>query len=514
VTTEEQEKLLNAGIQAARAGNKAEARRMLEQVLEEDDGNEQAWLVLASVVDTPRERRICLENVLEINPDNERAKQALAMLKPSPPSGPTPTPVVRPIASPTAASRSLPTRDAPIAAPTKRAGETTEGAQVAWRRQRAGFEMKPAFVFAALLALALMGIGLFLVTGTNVPPPDTPTLNPNETLVAVEPTLPGPTMTPTLAGTIVDIIPAGDNPPTWTPTFTRTPPPTVTLMPTLPPLSVYMLAFVGEGQGRKEPAIYAIGADGKNEKLLVGGDSKVFDPAISPDGKKLAYVTLVDNHEQLVVADVDGQNPQPITKQGGSRVRTPAWAPNSARIVFVSDEPGNDELYAINPDGTNLVRLTDNHFADLAPSYSPDGDKIVFSYDSTGKQAPQIFIMEAEPKPGSQAQQLTQSQGQNYSPAWSPDGKYVVFISTRSRTIPKVYIMRPDGSDERILTFDDADAQNRDPVWSPDGIYLAFSSTRNGGVFNIFIMTPDGKNVQQVTNYKDNAYSPRFLRGF
>ncbi len=514
MTTEEQEKLLNAGIQAARAGKKAEARRMLEQVLEQDDGNEQAWLVLASVVDTPRERRICLENVLEINPDNERAKQALAMLKPSPPSGTAPTPAVRPATPPASGqARSVPAREAPVAVPTKRAGETTEGAQVAWRRQRSSFEVTPTLIFAGLLALALIGVGVFLIMGTNVAAPETPTapVSPvaaNATVATVE------TATPTVVGTVVDIRPVGDIPPTWTPTFTPLPPPTATPLPTLPPLTAYALAFVGEGQGRPAPSIYSIGADGTNEKLLVGGNTQVIDLAVSPDGKRLAYVGLADNHEQLFVADASGKNPQAITKLGGTHVRNPSWAPNSARLVFVSDDPGNDELMAVNADGSNLVRLTDNRYADIDPSYSPDGSKIVFAYDSTGKQAPQIFVMDAEPKPGSQPTQLTQSQGQNYSPAWSPDGKQIVYISTRTRSIPKVYIMRPDGSDERILTFDDEDAQNRDPVWSPDGSYIAFASTRNGGIFNIFIMTANGKNLQQVTNHKDNTYNPRFLPGF
>lgn len=65
---------------AAKAGRAAEARRLLETVLDADERNEQAWLWLSGVVDDDEERIICLENVLTINPHNEVARQGLANL--------------------------------------------------------------------------------------------------------------------------------------------------------------------------------------------------------------------------------------------------------------------------------------------------------------------------------------------------------------------------------------------------------------------------------------------------
>src|SRR5215475_12638091 len=101
MATDDINSLLNAGIQAARAGNKAQARKYLEQVLEKEDNNEAAWMWLASVVDTPRERRICLENVLEINPNNVRAREALAALGPARTAAAEPAPRTAPQAGPT-----------------------------------------------------------------------------------------------------------------------------------------------------------------------------------------------------------------------------------------------------------------------------------------------------------------------------------------------------------------------------------------------------------------------------
>jgi hypothetical protein len=72
---------LNRAIAAAKAGRKAEARRLLETVLDADERNERAWLWLSDVVENDEERIVCLENVLTINPDNEVARKRLAALR-------------------------------------------------------------------------------------------------------------------------------------------------------------------------------------------------------------------------------------------------------------------------------------------------------------------------------------------------------------------------------------------------------------------------------------------------
>jgi tetratricopeptide (TPR) repeat protein len=72
--------LLRAGVAAAQEGRKDEARRLLLQVTEIDERNEQAWLWLSGVVDAFEDRRVCLENVLAINPENTHARAGLQWL--------------------------------------------------------------------------------------------------------------------------------------------------------------------------------------------------------------------------------------------------------------------------------------------------------------------------------------------------------------------------------------------------------------------------------------------------
>lgn len=66
---------------AIRAGNKAEAQKLLLKATELDQSNEQAWMWLSAVVDTIEDQIICLENVLQINPGNADAKRGLDMLR-------------------------------------------------------------------------------------------------------------------------------------------------------------------------------------------------------------------------------------------------------------------------------------------------------------------------------------------------------------------------------------------------------------------------------------------------
>ncbi|MBE7552066.1 MAG: hypothetical protein HS126_13435 [Anaerolineales bacterium] len=73
--------MLDDAIQAIRMGDKEEGRRLLEEMLETDEGNENVWLWLTAVVDTDEDREVCLENVLALNPNNSTAQRSMAALK-------------------------------------------------------------------------------------------------------------------------------------------------------------------------------------------------------------------------------------------------------------------------------------------------------------------------------------------------------------------------------------------------------------------------------------------------
>jgi hypothetical protein len=76
---------LQKGIRAARRGADEPARRLLGYVVQQDPGNEEGWLWLARVVETPAQRADCLQRVLDINPQNEWAAGQLAELESAPP---------------------------------------------------------------------------------------------------------------------------------------------------------------------------------------------------------------------------------------------------------------------------------------------------------------------------------------------------------------------------------------------------------------------------------------------
>jgi tetratricopeptide (TPR) repeat protein len=88
--------MLRAGIAAARSGQRERARDLLMQVVEQDEGNLQAWLWLSGVVDSLDDQEVCLENVLALDPGHQAARKGLAwvrqQLKDRPPPPPESTP--------------------------------------------------------------------------------------------------------------------------------------------------------------------------------------------------------------------------------------------------------------------------------------------------------------------------------------------------------------------------------------------------------------------------------------
>ncbi|MBN1582238.1 MAG: hypothetical protein JXA89_16150 [Anaerolineae bacterium] len=90
---------LHHAITAVRAGRKAEARKILDRILQDNPDHEQAWLWMSAVVETKQERVRCLEQVLAINPNNATARKGLVDLGGNT-GAPTPEPSQPDLASP------------------------------------------------------------------------------------------------------------------------------------------------------------------------------------------------------------------------------------------------------------------------------------------------------------------------------------------------------------------------------------------------------------------------------
>lgn len=93
------EAMVREGENALKAGRKEEARALLMKAVELDELNEDAWLWLSAVVETPEDQQTCLENVLAINPSNERARQGMKYIEQQR-TGVVPAPPPPPVASP------------------------------------------------------------------------------------------------------------------------------------------------------------------------------------------------------------------------------------------------------------------------------------------------------------------------------------------------------------------------------------------------------------------------------
>lgn len=151
----------------------------------------------------------------------------------------------------------------------------------------------------------------------------------------------------------------------------------------------------------------------------------------------------------------------------------PAFSPDGARIAFVSQRDGNAEIYVMNADGTGATRVTNDPQADGRPSFTPDGQTIVFhSARTAGKQ--QIWSVNID---GSNLTQLTRD-SVNFAPTISPDGQTIAYVSARERQYD-IWLMGRDGSNQRQFTRSPQQRES-EPRFMRDGSLAYLVERREG----------------------------------
>ena len=228
---------------------------------------------------------------------------------------------------------------------------------------------------------------------------------------------PTPTPTPQQSPTSTPlplIVPSGNFTPTPTPT------PTFDVPDQLPEFFRNKILFISDRSGQDET--YALDP---NTGELFGITQPWVYPlarnqlAFSPDGRKEAIVSPDANRlRQIHIRSYEYNTTRQLTTfSGGERSMSydPAWSPTGEWIAFVSANSGNDEIYRILPDGSVTEQLTHNeHVWDKHPSFSPDGQKIVFFSNRTGHN--QLFIMNAD---GSDQHNISNNAYNDAYPVWT-----------------------------------------------------------------------------------------------
>ncbi len=194
--------------------------------------------------------------------------------------------------------------------------------------------------------------------------------------------------------------------------------------------------------------------------------------------------------KSLAVMDYDGANVQYLT-DGQSLVLAPRFSPDGRRLIFTSYATGVPRVYEL-----DVASFQSRGFEEqpgtmtFAPRFAPDGDRVVFSLSQGGNT--DLYSLSLAT---GERRRLTEAPSIETSPSFSPDGSRIVFESDRSGT-QQLYMMPLGGGEPQRISF--GAGRYGTPVWSPRGDLIAFTK-QNAGRFHIGVMRADGSEERLLT---------------
>jgi Tol biopolymer transport system component len=229
-------------------------------------------------------------------------------------------------------------------------------------------------------------------------------------------------------------------------------------------------------------------------------------PAISPDGKTIAYVASDGAHRQIWVRLITGGSPLQITRDNANH-EAPRWAPDSSALIYFTSPALPGEAGAVSEvaalGGPPRILTTALTEADI----SHDGRRLTLFQLVDGQM--KLVTMERDGSGTRNLADLGAVAGSVYeTPRWSPDDRWIAYQSTVGTDFDKrIFIVAATGGDPRAIT---RASDGRGLSWLPDNSGIVYSSPQGSTVlypptFNLRMVRRDGSGERQLT-FGDLSY--------
>ena len=205
------------------------------------------------------------------------------------------------------------------------------------------------------------------------------------------------------------------------------------------------------------------------------------DPALSPDGERLAFVWDGGTGGPFEVYVLDIETKEPIALTSGLQSAShPAWSPNGRDIVFIRElEAGDSEVVAVEARGGSeriLTSLTDVHFAGV--DWAPDGQYLALVDKGQPHESESIFLFSIEEETKRKLTAPPTAGSGDRNPVFSGDGRYLAFVRWWEGNRNEIYVLDLEEGRQRLVASFDGQIRGLD--WLADDSTLVFSAQWRG----------------------------------
>lgn len=239
-------------------------------------------------------------------------------------------------------------------------------------------------------------------------------------------------------------------------------------------------------------------ADGENEHTIVESADPIMSPAWSPDGRRIAYVSFEGNKSSIFIQTLRTGNRLQVSDRPGIN-GAPSFSPDGSKLVLtLGGADGNLDLYVMDLASRDLTRLTTNRAIDTEGSWTPDGSQIYFTSDRGG--GPQIYRIPAR---GGTPERVTFEGSYNARPRLSPDGTKLAMVHL-DRGNYRIAVM--DLSNRELLVLSTGQ-QDESPSFAPNSDTLIYATRQNDdGILET--VTVDGLVRQRLASGEGDVREP------